>query len=164
MHSPVSLAHARLVNFLEYLLRRWMEHTGCGGELFQEVVAVRLSQRNVFLPDLCWFAPEQIPLLLPSHAPVAPRWVCEVLSPRTGDRDLGPKFSAYEEHGVLEYWTLDPVSLAHRFHFRNGDYLEAEDPVDGWVHSRVIPGFKVRVEWLDPANLPAPADCLAAIA
>jgi Uma2 family endonuclease len=152
------------VNFLEYLMRRWMEHTGCGGELFQEVVAVRLSQRNVFLPDLCWFGPDQIPQLLPSHAPVAPRWVCEVLSPRTGDRDLGPKFSAYEEHGVHEYWTLDPESLAHRFHFRNGDYLEAEDPVDGWIHSRVIPGFKVRVEWLDPAHLPAPADCLAAIA
>ena len=164
MHSPVSLAHARLVNFLEYLLRRWMEQSGCGEELFQEVVAVRLSQRNVFLPDLCWFGPAQVPHLLPSHAPMAPLWVCEVLSPRTGDRDLGPKFSAYEEHGVQEYWTLDPETLGHRFHFRNGDYLEAEDPVDGWVHSRVIPGFKVRVEWLDPANLPAPADCLAAIA
>lgn len=164
MHSPVSLAHADLVNFLEYLLRRWMEHSGCGGKLYQEVVAVRLSQRNVFLPDLCWFAADQVPQLLPSHAPVAPRWVCEVLSARTGDRDLGPKFSAYEEHGVMEYWTLDPETLAHRFHFRSGDYLEAAEPSDGWVSSRVIPEFKVRAEWLDPSKLPAVADCLAAIA
>lgn len=164
MHSPVSLAHARLVNFLEYLLRRWMEQSGCGGELFQEVVAVRLSQRNVFLPDLCWFSPDQLSQLLPSHAPIAPRWVCEVLSPRTGDRDLGPKFSAYEEHGVEEYWTLDPVTLEHRFHFRNDEYLEAAEPVDGWVASRVIPGFRVHLDWLNPAALPAPADCLAEMA
>jgi Uma2 family endonuclease len=101
--------------------------------------------------------------LLPSHAPIAPLWVCEVLSPRTGDRDPVPKFSTYEEHGVREYWTLDPETLAHRFRFRNGDYLEAEEPVDGWVHSRVIPGFKVRAEWLDPEHLPAPEDCLEAM-
>ncbi len=163
MHSPVSLAHARLVNFLEYLLRRWMETSACGGELFQEVVAVRLSQRNVFLPDLCWFGPEQVPHLLPTHAPVAPRWVCEVLSPRTYDRDLGPKFAAYEEHGTREYWTLDPERLLHRFHFREGDYLVAIEPVDGWVHSRQIPGFKVRAEWLNPASLPDVSTCLAAM-
>jgi Uma2 family endonuclease len=164
MHSPVSLTHARLVNFLEYLLRRWMEQSCCGGEVFQEVVAVRLSQRNVFLPDLCWFSPEQVPRLLPSHAPIAPTWVCEVLSPRTGDRDLGPKFSAYEEHGVREYWTLDPETLDHRFHFREDDYLVACEPVDGWVASRVIPGFRVKAEWLNPAALPAVADCLAEMA
>jgi len=164
MHSPVSLAHADLVNFLEYLLRRWMEQSGCGGRLYQEVVAVRLSQRNVFLPDLCWFSPDQVAQLLPSHAPLAPRWVCEVLSPRTGDRDLGPKFSAYEEHGVREYWTLDPETFDHRFHFREDDYLVACEPADGWVESRVIPGFRVKVEWLNPAALPAAADCLAEMA
>jgi Uma2 family endonuclease len=54
-----------------------------------------------------------------------------VLSPRAGDRDLGPKFSAREEHGVREYWALDPVSLGHRFHFRIGDYLEAEETEGG---------------------------------
>ena len=163
-HARETLTHADLVNFLEYLLRRWMEHSGCGGRLYQEVVAVRLSQRNVFLPDLCWFSPEQVPQLLPSHAPIAPAWVCEVLSPRTGDRDLGPKFSAYEEHGVREYWTLDPESLGHQFHFRNGEYLEAEDAVDGWIRSRVIPGFRVRPEWLDPSRLPQVVDCLAEMA
>jgi len=50
------------------------------------------------------------------------------------------------------------------FHFRNGDYLEAAEPVDGWVHSREIPGFKVHVDWLNPEKFPAPADCLASIA
>lgn len=126
-------------------------------------MAVRLSQRNVFLPDLCWFAPEQLGQLQPTHAPMAPRWVCEVLSPRTGDRDLGPKFSAYEEHGVQEYWTLDPETLGHRFFFREGEYLQETEPAEGWIASSVIPGFRVHLEWLNPANQPDARDCLAAI-
>lgn len=51
----------------------------------------------------------------------------------------------------------------HRFHFREGDYLVATEPVDGWIHSREIPGFKVRAEWLNPAPLPDAAPCLAAM-
>lgn len=164
MHSPVNLNHARLVNSVHYLLRRWLENSEGGGEIFQEVVAVRLSQRNVFLPDLSWFSPEQLPRFAATHAPFAPAWLCEVLSPRTADRDLGPKFAAYEEHGVQEYWVLDP-SPAHRhqFFFREDDYLVAHEPTDGWITSRVIPGFRARPEWLDPDNLPLPTDCLTEI-
>ncbi len=164
MHSPVNLNHARLVNFLEYLLRRWLEQSGVGGEIFQEVVAVRLSQRNVFLPDLSWFTPDQVRHLAPTHAPIAPAWICEVLSPRTADRDLGPKFAAYEEHGVQEYWVLDPADLHHQFFFREDDYLVAHEPRDGWIASRAIPGFRVRTDWLDPRELPEVKDCLAQIA
>lgn len=154
MHSPVSLAHARLLNFLDEPLRRWIRRQRVGGELFREVVAVRLSQRNVFLPDLCWFAPEQVGMLQPTHAPMAPSWVCEVLSPRTGDRDIGPKFAAYEEHGVREYWVLDPASLDHRFFARVGDYLTEFDAGREWVASRIWPGLALKRTWLDPATLP----------
>ncbi len=161
MHSPVSLAHARTINFLNHLMSRWLEESNCGGEIFREVVAVRLSQRNVFLPDLAWFSPDQLPHLAPTHAPFAPAWICEVLSPRTADRDLGPKFAAYEEHGVQEYWILDPVHQRHQFLFREDDYLVASDPTDGWITSRTIPGFRVRPQWL--TDLPPAADCLREI-
>jgi hypothetical protein len=92
MHSPGSLKNARLTNFLDHLLRSWLERTTFGGELHREMVAVRLDSRNVFLPDLCWFDAEQKARLPETHAPFAPRWVCEVLSPRTTDRDTGPNF------------------------------------------------------------------------
>lgn len=145
MHSPVSLKHARLLNVLDLRIREWMA-AGGGGELFREVVAVRLSARNVFLPDLAWFSNVQVPRLLPTHAPIAPKWVCEALSPRTADRDVGPKFAAYEEHGVDEYWILDPETQAHRFYGRDGELLvEFLPDADGWIHSRVLAGFKVRV-------------------
>ncbi len=53
------------------------------------------------------------------------------------------------------------MTLDHRFHLHNGEYLEAAEPEDGWIASRVIPGFRVRLDWLNPAALPVPADCLS---
>lgn len=160
-HSPVSLPHADLLNFLDRLLAAYLEKSGVGGKLYREVVAVRLSSRNVFLPDLSWFAPDQVASLAETYAPVAPRWVCEALSARTANRDVGPKFAAYEEHGVNEYWVLDPRTLAHRFYAREGEILVEFANGEDLISSRVLPGFFVRREWLNPAALPAVADCLA---
>jgi len=152
MHSPVNLRHADLLNVLDHQIRLWMA-AGGGGRLYREVVAVRLSTRNVFLPDLAWFSGEQVPRLQPTHAPLAPKWVCEALSPRTADRDTGPKFASYEEHGVDEYWILDPETQAHRFYAREGELL-VEFPPDpeGCIRSRVLAGFKLRLADLNPAT------------
>lgn len=54
MHSPVSLRHARLLNFVDSLLRIHVERFD-PGTVFREVVAVRLSSRNVFLLDLAFY-------------------------------------------------------------------------------------------------------------
>ena len=160
MHSPVTLKHADLLNFVDEFLRRWIRKKQLGGRLYREVVAVRLGQRNVFLPDLCWFAPEQLPMLEPTHAPLAPRWVCEVLSPTTADRDIGPKFATYEEQGVREYWVLDPDHLEHRFFAREGDYLSEFDAGSDAVRSRIFDGLVIKRSWLDPDHLPDVETCL----
>jgi Uma2 family endonuclease len=163
MHSPVNVRHARLLNFLDRLLASYLEASGIGGELHREGVAVRLSPRNVFLPDLSWFSPAQSERLLPTHAPFAPAWVAEALSPRTAARDIGPKFAAYEQHGSNEYWVLDPQTLAHRFYAREGDFLVEFARGEERIRSREIAGFFVRRPWLDPEALPKVGACLAEI-
>jgi len=60
MHSPVSLRHADLLNFVDHLLRSYIE-TKKLGRLYREVVAVRLSIRQVYMPDLAFFTNEQVP-------------------------------------------------------------------------------------------------------
>jgi Uma2 family endonuclease len=40
----------------------------------------------------------------------APDLVIEILSPSTGKRDMTEKFNLYQEHGVLEYWIIDPYT------------------------------------------------------
>ena len=162
MHSPVSLRHADLTNFVDRLLAAYIEKHR-PGRLYREVVAVRLGSRNVFLPDLAFISAERLASLPETHIPFAPALVVEVLSPRTADRDVGPKFAAYEEHGVKEYWVLDPQTLDHRFYRREGEILTAFGEDEEIIRSTEVPGFHLRRAWLDPGNLPGVADCLATV-
>ena len=163
MHSAVNSRHAKLLNFLDRFLGMYLETSGIGGNLFREVVAVRLTSRNVFLPDLSWFSPAQSARLLLAHASFAPAWVAEALSPRTAARDIGPKFAAYERNGSNEYWILDPETLAHRFYAREDDLFVEFAQCEEMIRSREIAGFYVRRQWLDPAALPKVSDCLGEI-
>ena len=162
MHSPVNLRHARLVNFIDCLLRLYIEHEDLG-ELHREAVAVRLSVRETFLPDLAFFTKAQAARLAPTHAPFAPTFALEALSPSTAQNDTGRKFAAYELHAVQEYWILDPEKLDHRFYRREGDMLAAFADDAGRIDSTSIAGFWVRRGWLNPEKLPAVAPCLAEI-
>jgi Uma2 family endonuclease len=162
MHSPVSLKHARLLNFVDLLLRLYLSEHQLG-ELFREVVAVRLSERNVFLPDLCFFSNDQIPLLEPNCAPIAPKLTVEVLSPSSATRDFRQKFSAYEEHGVEEYWILDPEEHRHRFYRRDGALLKEYAVGDEKIEATTIPDFFLRRSWLNQPAFPDVKVCLTEI-
>lgn len=153
MHSPVNFRHAKLVNFLERLLAGYVERKKIG-EVYHDVVAVRLSSRNVFLPDICFFSNEQIARLKPAHAPFAPTFVAEALSKSSAERDVGPKFAAYEEHGVQEYWILDPERLEHRFYRRQGEFLVEFGSGAEVIRAHSIAGFFVKRSWLNPDALP----------
>ena len=153
MHSPVSIPHADLLNFLDRLLGTYVDRHGLG-RLYREVVAVRLSARNAFQPDLAFYRAERRSAIRHNHVDGAPDLVVEVLSPRTADRDTGPKFAAYERHGVLEYWILDPETLAHRFYRRAGELLVEYAAGAAKIDSRAVPGFFVMREWLDPRRTP----------
>jgi Uma2 family endonuclease len=162
LHSPVTLRHARLINFMDHLLRSYIEQEDLG-ELHRESVAVRLSVRETFLPDLAFFTKGQAARLAETHAPFAPTFVLEALSPTTVHNDTGRKFAAYELHGVQEYWILDPEKLAHRFYRREGDMLAEFGANADRIDSASIPGFWVKRAWLSPPKLPAVKACLAEI-
>lgn len=162
MHSPVNLRHADLLNFVDHLLRSYLELKKLG-RLYREVVAVRLSPRLVFLPDLAFFTNQQVPRLKATYAPVAPTLVVEALSPGTSSKDVTDKFAAYEQHGVQEYWILDPEHLAHRFYRREGEiFVEFAEGAER-IEAQTVPGFWLKRAWLDAGHLPEVAACLAEI-
>jgi len=162
MHSPVALRHADLLNFVDRLLGLYVDRHDLG-ELYREVVAVRLSSRNVFLPDLAFLRTEKKGQLRENHVEGPPDLVVEVLNPRTADRDVGPKFAEYEQHGVDEYWVLDPRTLAHRFYRREGELLVEYAVGAAKIESRCVAGFFLMREWLDPQHLPSIDASLAQI-
>ena len=162
LHSPVSIRHAELLNLVDAILRLYIDRHQLGF-LFREVVAVRLSSRNVFLPDLAFYRADRKGKIHENHVEGAPDLVVEVLSPGTGYRDVGPKFAEYEQHGVNEYWILDPETLAHRFYRRDGELLVEYAAQENRIASQVVAGFFVLREWLDPKQIPSIAGSLAQI-
>ena len=162
MHSPVSIRHAELLNFLDVILRIYIDEHRLG-RLFREEVAVRLSSRNVFQPDLAFYRAGREDRIHDNHVEGAPDLVVEALSPRTADRDVGVKFAEYEQHGVTEYWVLDPETLAHRCYRRDGELLVEYAVGAARIESRAVPGFFVLREWLDPEHTPSILESIARI-
>lgn len=161
MHSPVHYNHARLVSFLDYLLRAYLDQMEIPGELCRETTAVRLGLRDTFMPDIEFFAPHQVAQFAECYVPVAPLFCVEVLSPSTAKNDLGRKFTAYEAHAVQEYWILDPAKAQHRFFRRVGGLFVEFGTGDERIESVSIPGFWVRRAWLDPEKLPRVSACVS---
>ena len=83
--------------------------------------------------------------------------------PRTAERDVGPKFAEYEQHGVEEYWVLDPETLAHRFYRRDGEELVEYAYGEERIESKVAPGFNLLRSWLNPEALPKLDTALASL-
>ncbi len=162
LHPPANLKYADLHNFLGHLLASYIEEESLG-ELHRTSVAVRLSPRETFMPDLSFFTNAQVARLPETHAPFALTWVCEVLSPSSVKRDTEQKFAAYELHRVPEYWVLDPRKLVHRFYRLHVDVLEEYAEGKDRIESVSIPGFWVKRAWLNPEKLPTVKSCLAEI-
>ena len=71
VHSAVSIRHADLLSLLDWILRGYIDRHGLGF-LYRESVAVRLSSRNVFLPDLAFYRADRRPRIRDNHVEGAP--------------------------------------------------------------------------------------------
>jgi len=66
---------------------------------------------DVLVPDLAGWRRERMPRL-PETAffPLAPDWVCEVVSPHTARLDRTRKLRIYARHDVSHAWLIDPIA------------------------------------------------------
>jgi Uma2 family endonuclease len=93
--------HAQLVTQLDSLGGGW--HLASSPE-------IELAAHQVYLPDLAGWRTSTMPTLPHERTVlVPPDWVCEILSPTTTERDLGPKHAHYCAAGVGHYWIIDPT-------------------------------------------------------
>jgi Uma2 family endonuclease len=69
---------------------------------------VVLCEITVVQPDLLFVSSERRGILTDANVQGAPDLVVEILSPSTGERDLGIKRNLYAKYGVREYWIVDP--------------------------------------------------------
>ena len=69
---------------------------------------MRLSDTDVVQPDLLFVSNERYGIRTPNNIQGAPDLVVEVQSPSTAQRDWNDKRSLYTQHGVTEYWLINP--------------------------------------------------------
>jgi len=119
------------------------------GKVYASRVALRLDNRNGPEPDIAFVRKARLKLVKRGHIAGPADLAVEIVSPDSIDRDYVLKRHQYERYGVSEYWIVDEltekVTLLRLT--ASGEYREIK-PRQGELHSKVLPGFWLRPEWL----------------
>jgi Uma2 family endonuclease len=84
---------------------------GPGGWWILFEPALQLLALEPMVPDLAGWRVERLPALPETaHFPIAPDWICEVLSKSTEAVDRNKKLPIYAAHGVAHVWLVDPIA------------------------------------------------------
>jgi Uma2 family endonuclease len=119
--------------------------------------AVKFDFRpSVREPDVMFVAKENADRVTMPFATGAMDIAVEIISPDSQARDRREKFAEYAKAGVREYWMVDYERQEAEFFRLNKEGVYETIPVDadGVFRSEVLPGFRIKVEWLWQKPLP----------
>ena len=143
--SP-TLYHQRVLRQIELALWMYVRQNALG-EIYFAPCDVVLSEISVVQPDLLFVSKEHIGILTDANVQGAPDLVVEILSPATGQRDLGIKRKLYAMHGVREYWIVDPEAQTVEVltWTEVGYRTVAVVPKTGTLTSSLLPGLSLNL-------------------
>lgn len=143
--SPVSPNHERVKQSIQIKLLQFLEGKSC--EVFTSEIGVRFKREEenyLFEPDIMVVCDNDFNKSIYQGLP---KFIVEIMSYATMDRDIGIKKQVYEKYGVPEYWIVDPFKRQVTVYHTNIDgnyrcqrlYTE-EDEI------QTIDGFKMLVK------------------
>lgn len=146
-HSPVKSKHLLVSSNLSYLLIHHLKTTKIGGRIYIEKTMIELT-RNSYESDICFFRKEVADtftdnqMLFPT-----PDFIVEILSPTTEKIDRGIKFRDYAQHGVKEYWIIDPEKeTVEQYELKDNQFELLVKVNAGSVASKAVEGFSADVK------------------
>ncbi len=81
------------------------------GRLVDPLRARTPSRPNVLVPDWAGWRRSRMPRLPDTaYFPLAPDWICEIISPSTASLDRVKKLAIYAREGVAHAWLVDPIA------------------------------------------------------
>ncbi len=104
-----NLLHQLVIRDLYDALSAWQTAAEGRGDITWPI-DVQIDERNVFSPDLLWYAAGRAPSRHDERPYPVPDIAVEVRSPSTWRYDIGAKKAAYERNGLAELWLLDPTT------------------------------------------------------
>ncbi len=141
--------HQQAADAILVALRIWSrEQPGRGNA--GSVIDVQVDERNVYAPDVWWYAPERV-LTSDAVAPYPmPDLAVEVRSSSTWRYDVGAKKDGYERTGLRELWLVDTearsVLVYRRARPESARFDVALELTEGEaLTSPLLPGFALAV-------------------
>ncbi|MBI3409871.1 MAG: Uma2 family endonuclease [Planctomycetes bacterium] len=159
VHSPASLEHDDLGNFLRTLFRLFARRRKLG-KVYGPDSLVRLKTGRKLAPDGYFVAKSRLPRTKQKVFHGSPDLVLEILSPSNRDFDLEDKRPAYHQAGVSEIWIVDPENQEVIVDYKIGRRYDTVEEASGKITSRALPRFWLRAEWLWEYDLPDEWECL----
>ena len=147
MPPAPSTGHQIVSMVLGSLLYRFVSERKLGTVIAAPTDVV-LSDTDVVQPDILFVSNQRSHILTRENVRGAPDLVVEILSPATAERDRTFKLDLYAQHGVKEFWIVDPdaktitVLLRGESRFEvSGIYGEEQN-----LSSPTLGGFSVALE------------------
>jgi len=113
-----------------------------------------LTEYDVVQPDVLLFVPEREHLLhLRQVTRVPPDLAIEILSKGTARNDRGRKKRLLAQHGLREYWLVDPDAISIEVYTLTGNDLVLAHVAKGGdpVQSSLLPALSMRPGDMIPA-------------
>lgn len=144
VHSPVLKRHTDATKYLTILLSTYVDLKNLGYVGFEKCL-IRLT-RNDYEPDVCFFTSEKSKDFNQEHKFYpAPDLVVEVLSSNES-HDRITKFTDYQQHGILEYWIIDPkAQTIEQYILENEVYDLKLKAKEGRITSIAVEGFSIAI-------------------
>jgi Uma2 family endonuclease len=113
-----------------------------GGIALDAPTDVALDERTIVQPDVLYVRRERRSILK-DHVVGPPDLLVEILSPHNSRRDRVDKLNLYAQHGVAEYWIVDPVERQFDFLVNRGGKFEVQPQQDNHYLSPVCPELEI---------------------
>ena len=108
VNEPTPLHMATLFD-LALALRQWTDAGESRGTVCLPI-EVKLDDRNVYAPDILWYAEGRAPRRRAQPPSPMPDIAAEIRSPTTWRYDIGAKKSGYERARLGELWLVDTAA------------------------------------------------------
>ena len=149
MASPASVAHEDVQYFIGTTMRNFVTAKQLG-LVAGPNMAFRLSDDNVYQPDVSFLHRDRLHLAGEVYVYGAPDLAVEVISPSSRQYDAFEKRINYARGGVQEYWLVDPIERKVAIYTLEGDQFVRVLQADEILRSILLPGYWLRLEWVFP--------------
>jgi Uma2 family endonuclease len=148
--SP-GLTHQIVLSNLIFLIRGFLETNPIG--VVVSTPGLILSNYSGVIPDLVLFLNEQRHTIITGERLTGPpALVIELLSPGAANirRDHVSKLQLYANHGVPEYWIVDPKNMSLERYVNQGQSLVLLETLEGddSLSTTALPGFSRQLSQL----------------